>query len=214
MSEVIKQAVYTLAGEKKEEINLPPGVFGQELKARTLSEAVVALQKKKRAPIAHAKDRSAVRGGGRKPWRQKGTGRARHGSIRSPIWRGGGVTHGPSRDRKYEAKINSKVKAKTLAMVLSQKLRAGEVFVVDEIKPATGKTKDLKAKLDKLMKGRQPGSILLVAGGVGEELRRASRNLPKVTVREAKNINVLDALSAKYIVLAKDALTVLEGRLS
>ncbi len=206
-----KTTIWNLAGERKGEATLPAKIFSQEFDSRVLSEAVVALEKRARPSVAHAKDRGSVRGGGRKPWRQKGTGRARHGSIRSPIWRGGGVTHGPTKDRKYEPKLNSRLRKKALAMALSQKLRADEIILVSEFK-SSGKTKDLVSQINILLKGRPAGSVLIVAGAMPENLKRASRNIPRLLASDADKVGLLDTLRSKYIILDEEALKVLEKR--
>ena len=135
--------VYNQQGEVVGATELNPAIFAVALKPELIQQAVVAQQANTRRPIAKTKDRSEVRGGGRKPWRQKGTGRARHGSIRSPLWRGGGVTFGPTNQRNFALKINKKAKRKALAMVLTDKARQEKIILLDQLVLAETKTKKL-----------------------------------------------------------------------
>ncbi|MEK9148334.1 MAG: 50S ribosomal protein L4, partial [Patescibacteria group bacterium] len=168
-----------------------------------------------------AKGRGEVRGGGRKPWRQKGTGRARHGSIRSPIWRGGGVTHGPTKERNFKKKINKKMAARALASVLSAKLRDQEVLVLDGLKFETPKTKEAVKVFRSLAKirgfadlaGERPRSLVLLAE-TAPETKRALSNLAYVELEEARNVTALDVISRKYVVLPKSSIEILVKRLS
>ena len=141
----MKAQVFKQDGGKASEITLSENLFGVKWNADLVHEVVVAMQGNARAGTADTKDRGEVRGGGKKPWKQKGTGRARHGSRRSPIWSGGGVAHGPISDKDYSRKINKKAKAKALATVLSKKLSDAEVVFVEglafsEPKAAEAKT--------------------------------------------------------------------------
>jgi len=166
-----------------------------------------------RQVVAKTKDRGEVRGGGRKPWRQKGTGRARHGSIRSPIWRGGGVTFGPTTDRVFSRKINKKMKRKALAMVFSGKLRDNELIILDDLKIDKPKTKLMIDFLSKFFKNLGIGnyrSALLVLPKKEENVIRASRNIPKFNVIAANSLNVVDILKHKYLILLKDDLKIIE----
>lgn len=209
---MLKQSLLNSTGEKAGTITLPENIFARSFSPKSLSEAAVALRKNARLAKAHAKDRSERRGGGRKPWRQKGTGRARHGSIRSPIWRGGGVTHGPTKERNYQAKVNKKAKDNALSMALSEKLKDQEIIFVEDIKIESPKTKLLAPLVKKIV--AKPASTLLVLTKIPTNLKRASHNLPRVGVLEAKNINLLDVLRHKYIVFTKEAIEEVIKRLS
>src|SRR5947207_14998089 len=129
----METTIYTKEGKKKGTITLPEEVFGLNWNADLVHEVLTSLATNARTPVAHTKNRGEVRGGGKKPWQQKGTGRARHGSIRSPIWVGGGVTHGPRADKNYFRKVNKKMKAKALYTLLSAKFRDGEVLFVESL---------------------------------------------------------------------------------
>ena len=212
MSE-IKAKIYSAKGETLEEIGLPESVFARPINQTLLSQVVVLMQKNLKVPTSHAKDRSEVRGGGRKPWRQKGTGRARHGSIRSPIWKGGGVTHGPQKGRNNTKKINKKVKNAGLAMSLSGKRADGEVFFVDTFLLESPKTKGFVLWMAGLLENKK-GSVLLVTDTLETGLDRSTRNLKNVSVQRAANLTAYDVLSHRHVVISKRALDILTKRLS
>ena len=140
----MKFKVYNQKGEELKKADLPEELFGLKINSDLLHQAVVAQQANKRKLVAYAKDRSEVRGGGRKPWPQKGTGRARHGSIRSPIWVGGGVTFGPVKERNYNKKINKKMRRKALFMSLSSKVKDESLVLLDKLELNQPKTKEIK----------------------------------------------------------------------
>src|SRR6056297_1740846 len=139
----MKSTIYTREGAEKGEVTLPESVFGAAWNADLVHEVVVGMQANARETTAHTKDRSEKRGGGKKPWRQKGTGRARHGSRRSPIWSGGGVTFGPRNERNYKKKINKKERRKALFMTLSAKASGDFLIVLDKLEVKKPKTKEL-----------------------------------------------------------------------
>ena len=202
----MKIPVYNKEGKTDEEAILPEEIFGLEINSDLIYQVVTSQQSNRRQNSAHTKDRSEKRGGGRKPWRQKGTGRARHGSIRSPIWRGGGVTFGPRNERNYKKKINKKEKRKALFMGLSGKVDNDLMIVLDELGVEKPKTKELSF-LDEFCKD---GSILLATAETDENLLLAARNIPDLRVMEARNLNALDLLSYKYIVLPEKAVKVIK----
>lgn len=199
--------LYNQSGEGIGTVELPDKIFNLKVNTDLLHQAVVTQMANQRKPLAHAKGRGEVRGGGKKPWRQKGTGRARHGSIRSPIWKGGGVTHGPTKDKVYSKKMNKKARQKALFMALSSKAKDGKLLVVDSIVLDQLKTKKMKEVLDKLSPQKQ-GSVLLVQPDAN--LLRAIRNLPFAKVLRADSLNVVDVLSKKHLILLKEAIPVIE----
>ena len=151
--------VFSKEGKETGSVTLPEAVFGVAWNPDLVHEVVVGMASNARTNSAHTKDRSEVRGGGRKPWKQKGTGRARHGSRRSPIWTGGGVTFGPRNERNYLLKINKKVRTKALASVLSKKLVDQEVIFVDSLSMDEPKTKEAKAIVAAIAKGADHASL-------------------------------------------------------
>ena len=201
---------YPLYNQKAENIgkvNLPDKVFGLSINKDLLYQVVNSLMANKRQVIAHTKGRSEVRGGGKKPWRQKGTGRARHGSIRSPIWKGGGVTHGPTKERSFKKKINRKMARKALLIALSSKVRDNQVLVVDNIQIEKPKTKEMVIifkNFSKLIEG-QNNNFLLVTPTKDEAIFRASKNIKNVDMAEAKSLNSLLVLANKNLILTKDS---------
>jgi len=164
-------------------------------------------------PFAHTKTRSEVRGGGRKPWPQKHTGRARHGSIRSPIWRGGGVTFGPRKEKIRAIKINKKMRRKAILMVLAEKIRKNYARFLESLKPEEYKTKFVHKMLINFLKPRKTAkkyeSALLILPDNDKMLIRAVRNLPYADAIEARNLNILALLNHKYIFLEPKSLDVI-----
>lgn len=205
--------VYGEAGEALRQVKLNEAVFGiRKTKPEVVHLALESLLSSGRRPIASTKTRGEVRGGGRKPWKQKGTGRARAGSIRSPLWRGGGVVFGPRSNRNFEKRINKQVRRQAMFMVLSDKVRSGKLFVVDKITAAPPKTRVLNQAL-KLLQQKlpmPPGRVLLITGQPQPTLVRAGRNLPKLEVKAAHNLNLKDLLLAENLVVEEAALPQIE----
>jgi len=208
-----KVKLYNQQGKEVGKAELPSEVFGVEMNADLVHQAVVAQMAKARQPIAHTKDRSEVRGGGRKPWQQKGTGRARHGSIRSPIWIGGGVTFGPTKERVFAKKINKKMKRQALLMALSSKVKDGELILLDKLEIAEAKTKKIleiiKNLKSKIKKDIDKGSLIILPAK-DEKIIRASRNIPKVQTIGADSLNVVDVLKYKYLLMPQEAIKVIK----
>lgn len=209
----MKVKLYNQSAKETGTVDLPDNVFGLKWNADLVHQVVTSQMSNLRRGTAHAKDRASVRGGGRKPWRQKGTGRARHGSIRSPIWKGGGVTHGPLKEKNYKKKINKKMAKKALWTVLSAKARDNEVIAVEDLKFEAAKTKfaaeiitnfKKNSALEKITKGR--GVLVLLPAAEGLKIRRAFRNLPYAGVDEARNLNARQVLQYKYVIFPKDVL--------
>ena len=214
----MKTDLYNQSGDVIGDVNLPDAIFGLKPKINLIHQAVVAQTANGRKVLAHTKDRSEVRGGGIKPWRQKGTGRARHGSIRSPIWSGGGVTFGPTKDRNFSQKINKKAKRQALFMALSSKVKDGQVMLVDDIKFNEAKTKKAKEVLDVLSSKiekyktnkKKRDTILLMMPRQDKTLKRVLNNISFVETIGATSLNVLDLLKNKYLLIMKDSIQVIE----
>lgn len=205
----MKTQVFNLKNEVVGDVELPTSVFGVKWNPTLVAQVVRAQLANKRRPWAHAKTRAEVRGGGRKPWRQKGTGRARHGSIRSPLWVGGGKAHGPLKTRDYSQKVNKKMKRAALFSVLSRKLHDGEVKIFVDLAIAEPKTKRLAEPLRivlGLKKNEKRFDALLVADKENKNIIRASANLPKAKATTPESLNVYDVLNYKSIFIEKEAL--------
>ncbi len=207
----MKYPLWNQKGEKIGEVNLPKEVFEQKMNETLVHQAAVTEQANQRIPVAHTKNRAEVRGGGVKPWRQKGTGRARAGSIRSPIWKGGGTTFGPRKERIFKKKINPKMRNKALAMILSSKVEDKELKVLDKLSVKEPKTKLMVEILNKI---KLEKSILVLNDKVDLNLVKACRNLPKVKVQLARQVTPLEVLKYKHLVLLKSSIKVLKDRLS
>lgn len=203
--------IYNQKGKESGSITLPEKIFGLKWNADLVHQVVHSMLTDRRNTVAHTKDRGEVRGGGRKPWQQKGTGRARHGSSRSPIWVGGGVAHGPRNEKNFTRKVNKKMKAKALFTILSKKFKDGEVVFVDEISFAKPKTTDAKSFITSLasVKGLERLATKKVnAAYIGLEERKESvfksfGNIGSVNADEVRNINPVDVLNYKYLVIEK-----------
>jgi large subunit ribosomal protein L4 len=203
----MKSTLYNIRGEKAGEVALPEGIFGLPWNADLVHQVVVGMQANARRPVAHAKTRGEVRGGGKKPWAQKGTGRARHGSSRSPIWVGGGVTHGPRSDKSYAKKINRSMRQKALLVALSRKHKDGEVIFVDSLEMQAPKAKEAQGILAGLSKAgfslkRRNGAIIAIPSA-HKPTQKSFGNFGNVEVEEVRNLNPLSVLSAKYLIIAK-----------
>ena len=200
---------YNTEGKKIGTAMLPPEIFAIKINTDLVHQVVVAQLANSRQVIAHTKGRSEVRGGGRKPWRQKGTGRARHGSIRSPIWRGGGVTFGPTKERVFKKKINKKMKRKALFMVLTSKIKDDELILLDKLEIKGAKTKPMAEMIENILKKKQK-SVLVVIPQKNENIARANKNIPYTKTLRADSLNVLDLLSFKYLLMPEEAIKVIE----
>jgi large subunit ribosomal protein L4 len=206
----MKTDIYNHKGTVSTTIDLPEDIFGLEWNADLVHQVAVGMQSNARANTAHTKDRSEVRGGGRKPWRQKGTGQARHGSKRSPIWRGGGITFGPRSERNYDKKINTKMRRKALLVALSQKLRDGQILFVDSFEGISGKTADMnkvltafeKVKGFETLNTKKHNNVFLTAVTPGDELKQAGSNIYHTTVADIENLNVVDVLNHRYLIIS------------
>lgn len=203
---------YNLEGEAIGTVELDDKVFSETAKPELIYQVARVLQARKRHILAHTKDRSEVRGGGKKPWRQKGTGRARHGSIRSPLWRGGGITFGPTKERNFTLQIPRKMNKKALRAVMAERVAGGNLFVLDAAEPEKPSTKTLSKALKKMELGNK--KVLFLTESLASNLSRSLRNLPKVNPLRINNINVLELLAHSNILLAKSLLPELTKQLS
>lgn len=205
----MEATVYNQKGQESGKIKLPESVFGHSWNADLVHQVVVSMRTSMRHPIAHTKTRGEVRGGGKKPWQQKGTGRARHGSTRSPIWVGGGVAHGPRNDKNFDRKINRKAMSKALLTLLSKKYKDGQILFVDSLVFEKPKAKDAKTTLMSLSKVKgfekfatKPRNVAVIAVAKKyPELVRSFQNFGNVSVEELRSINPLSILNHRYLVI-------------
>ena len=202
---------YNQSAEKVGNVSLPDSVFAVPMNKDLLYQVVTSQMSNKRQNIAHTKDRSEVRGGGKKPWRQKGTGRARHGSTRSPIWKGGGTTFGPRSERNFKKKINKSMARKALFVALSSKTKDQELVIVDSINLENWKTKEMNKvinNINQLFPVKHGSFLLVIPSKLSETVERVTKNLPRIDVMEARNLNALDVMARKNLLIMKDALGV------
>lgn len=195
--------IYDQTGKEIGTFDLPEDIFAVEIETSLIHQVVIAQQANARVAIAHTKGRSEVRGGGRKPWRQKGTGRARHGSIRSPLWAGGGVTFGPTKFRSFGKKINKKMKQKALKMVLSDFAKEEKIVLVDDV-TISGKTREMVEVLKALP---WEGKRVIMSFSSNDPARiRACKNLQKVHLVEPTSMNIVDLLKTDTLIMTKQSM--------
>ncbi|MCR4280986.1 MAG: 50S ribosomal protein L4 [Candidatus Kaiserbacteria bacterium] len=209
VSPMLKSDIYDVQGKKAGAIELPENIFGLAWNDALMHQVVTTMQANARPLIAHVKNRGEVRGGGRKPWQQKGTGRARHGSIRSPIWRGGGVTHGPRNDKVYAREIPKKMRAKALFIALSRKFRDGELLFVNSFGIETPKTAVAKKAMVMLSKvsgfnqlaSKRKNAVLIGFADMSPASEKSFRNIGNVECASIRNINPVSVLHSKYMII-------------
>lgn len=201
-----KVDVYNQAGKVVEKVDLDPKVFGVKLNRGLIEQAIQTILANRRQVTAHTQTKGEVRGGGRKPWKQKGTGRARHGSIRGPQWKGGGVVFGPRKNRSFAKKMNVVAKRKALLMALSDKAVSERLVVLDDLKLESPKTKLMAAVLKGLPKRK---TSLLVMPTTNMDLIKAGRNIPGLTFIRADSLNVYDIVGHQQMMVLKEALPVI-----
>ncbi len=202
--------VYTMNGEEVGKTDLPEEMFGINVSTHILWEAVRAESLNSRQGTVSALGRSEVRASGRKPWRQKGTGNARSGSLASPIWRGGGVAFGP-KPRKWNIRLNRKVRRKALAGILSERLAEGNLRLVRDLE-SSGRTREMADMLrSHECEGRK--TLLLVKDG-DELLKRASRNIPNLKAADASSVSIHDLVNSEVVLLSEEAVELLKERLT
>ncbi len=220
----MEATIYNTKGAAAGKVKLSEKAFGLPWNADLVHQVMHSMMSTARQPIAHTKTRGEVRGGGKKPWRQKGTGRARHGSTRSPLWVGGGVAHGPRNDKEYGRKVNKTMKTKAFLTLLSKKYKDGEVLFVESLSFATPKTADAKAALVSLSKAKgfeklstkRNNAAFIALAKKDANVEKSFRNIGSVVVDEARNLNLLDLLQKTYIVIENPAESVkmLEAKLN
>jgi large subunit ribosomal protein L4 len=205
----LEAPIYGASGKNEGTVALPGRIFGLPWNADLVHQVLLAERSNQRANTAQVKGRGEVRGGGKKPWKQKGTGRARHGSSRSPIWRGGGITHGPTTDRNYDKKVNKKMRAKALYTLLSQKYKDGELLFVSPIEMKEIKTKTAASVVKTLaaIKGYEGlnrskhTTALLTTPELNATITKSFRNLENVSVDTIKNLSPLTIASFRFLVI-------------
>ena len=215
--------IWSAAGKETGTIALPVEIFGVQWNADLVHQVYEGMRANARPTVANTKFRGEVSGGGKKPWKQKGTGRARHGSNRSPIWRTGGVTHGPRAERDYSVKINRKMRAAALMVVLSKKLRDNEVIFIDKFTFAAPKTSEAKAGLIAIANAsgmatlatKRANAAVIAFSKKDTIAEKSFQNIGSVISEEVRNLNIVDLLNKKYLVIENpsEAFTILKARL-
>ena len=219
----LEGTIYDVEGNSAGKLSLPKEIFGIPWNGDLVAQVVNSIQSAGRQPLAHTKDRSEVAGGGKKPWKQKGTGRARHGSSRSPIWVGGGVAHGPRNEKDYDRKVNKKMKAKALFTILSAKWKDGEILFVKNLALVEPKTKLALAMIDRFSKvdgfdkiaTKKKNTAIITVPTLEDNVKRGFSNLGNFDVSELRNINPVSLLQYKYLVIAspEDAFVTLMSKI-
>jgi len=204
---MVKAKVYNQTGEETGEIKLNPSIFEVEVKEDLVKQAIQYFLGNNRHVIANTKDRSEVRGGGKKPWKQKGTGRARHGSSRSPLWIGGGVTFGPTNERNFTKNLNKKMRRKAVLMVLSDKAKNESILILESLKFEKAKTKEMAVLVKKL----NVKSAMFITENNDENIYRSVRNLTKINFSIAESMNVYDLVKSDKLIMTKEALKKIEA---
>jgi len=200
--------IYNQKGEVIGKVQLPEEIFGVKLSKDLLHQVAVSQMANRRQGTAHTKDRGDVSGGGKKPWRQKGTGRARAGSTRSPLWKGGGVTFGPTNEKVYKKIVPKKIKRAALFMALTEKAKNNFVVLIEDLKIKAAKTKLASAILEKMPSNSKTALIALPE--MDKDFILASRNIEKIKVMQVKDLNALDILNNKYLIMPKESVKVMQ----
>lgn len=219
----MEKKIYNIKGKEVASIAIPETVFGLTWNADLVHQVVTSMMSDARDSVAHTKDRSEVRGGGKKPWRQKGTGRARHGSRRSPIWVGGGITFGPRNEKDFSRKVNKKMKTKALYTILSQKVRDGEVLFVDSLSFDAPKTKEAKEAIKALaqtdgyntLATKRKNAAYIAVSAKNVNAKKSFDNFGNIKLDEVRNLNPVDLLTYKYLIIENPEVSVkhLESRI-
>ena len=203
----MKADLYNNKNEKVGTVELQDRIFGVRWNADLVHQALSAQVANSRKLSAHVKNREEVSGGGKKPWRQKGTGRSRHGSIRSPLWRHGGITHGPNPERDPSVKLNKKMRQLAIFAVLSRRLKDHEIKFVDSFGIEEAKTKALAGVLGTILSSKRLNATIIANG---DKISRASRNLKEINTIDPKVLNVRDLLKHKVVLIEKESLPIIE----
>ena len=207
----MEAALYNSKGEKAGTVTMPEELFGLQWNADLVHQVVTSMQANARTPVAHTKDRGEVRGGGRKPWAQKGTGRARHGSSRSPIWKGGGITHGPRNEKSYAKTVSRQMRQKALLVVLSRKMKDGEIIFIDSLQMEAPKTSVAKNVLTAFATNfpaigvKKTRSAFIALPEAHKPTMKSFANFNNITIDDARNLNPVSVLASKYLVIANPA---------
>ena len=212
----MKVKVYNQEGREVKEIELPENIFGLSFNNDLVSQVLYIQGSNKRAGIAHTKDRGEVAGSNQKPWKQKGTGRARHGSKRSPIWKGGGVTHGPRNEKNHKKVLPKNLKTSALFSILSAKLKDGKILFVDNIKIDNAKTKNSVETMKNIaeiknfenLTFKKKGNVYMTFPKLGENEKRSFRNIPYVLAHNMEDMNPYDLANVRYIVITNPEATI------
>jgi large subunit ribosomal protein L4 len=216
--------IYNAQGKKSGSVELPESVFGVAWNDSLMHQVVTSMQDNARTNVAHTKDRGDVRGGGKKPWRQKGTGRARHGSIRSPIWRGGGVTHGPRNEKDFSRTIPKKMRAKALYIALSRKLRDGQIIFIESFGITEPKTAIAKKTMQSLsgisgfekLSTKKKNAALIAIPELSEAQKKSFRNLGNMSCVSVRDLNPVTVLKNSFLVIESPEASakIIEGRMT
>lgn len=207
--EALQVKIIDMKGKEVGVLDLDPEVFAAEVVPSLVHDTVRWQLNKRRAGTHQALTRSMMKGGGKKPWRQKGTGRARAGSIISPLWVGGASVHGPL-PRSYESRLSKRARRQSLAAVLTSKLQAKQLVVLDTLKVASGKTKDMAAVLKNI--GVSGSKFALITATQDDNIERSSRNIPNCVMTDVSGANVFDLMRHKFLVGTKDSILALQSR--
>ncbi len=212
----MKVNIYTMEGKVSKSLEVPEHIFGAAWNADLVSQVLYSQASNRRAGTAHTKNRADVRGTHKKPWAQKGSGRARHGSAQSPLWKGGGVTFGPRKEKDYKKTIPHGMKVAALYSLLSAKVKAGKVIFLDEVPTLTGKTKEADTAMEglttiegfKTLRHKKPNNVYLTIKKGDDITKRAFRNLPYMTLHNMEDLNPLDLANTRYLVIANPEETI------
>ncbi len=218
----MESPIYNVQGKKSGSIAVPESVFGIAWNDALMHQVVTGMQANARTIVAHTKTRGEVRGGGKKPWAQKGTGRARHGSSRSPIWKGGGVTHGPRAEKNYSQVIPKKMRAKALFMALSRKFKDGQIMFVDSFGLDAPKTAAARKALVMLssvsgfekLSSKKKNAALIALAEPTVAAQKSFRNIGNVRYMAVRNLNPVAVLTSTYVVIENPvvAIAIVESR--